>query len=216
MAQNHPQIYAAVGFHPNEAASWNDQSLDELERLASHPKVAAIGEIGLDFYRDRTSPEIQKEILEKQLSLAAAIGKPVIIHCREAMQSLWPIIREWLKNLSTPLTKQPGVFHSFAGDFIMGNEIINHGFMLGINGPVTYKNAGVQQVVLSSISLDHIVLETDSPFLSPHPFRGQRNEPANIRVIAEKMAGLHQCSLEHIAEITTCNANQLFNWENCL
>jgi TatD DNase family protein len=213
LAEKYPSIYAAVGVHPNDANLWDANTLSQLEALAAHPKVLAIGEIGLDFYRDWAAPELQIEILQQQLILATRLNKPIIIHCRQAMQQLWPIVRNWQKSVEKSLIDRSGVFHSFDSDFIIASEIISCGFFIGVSGPVTYKNAQERQKTIGLLPLDRIVLETDAPYLTPHPHRGKTNEPANIPIIAEKIAELKQCSLEQVALLTSKNAENLFRWK---
>ncbi len=215
LAEQDERLFAAVGVHPNDALTWTDSTLDDLRALAGHPRVVAIGEIGLDYYRDHAPHEVQLRILHEQLALAAEIGKPVVLHQREAEQDLWPIMRAWqadLVRMKAPLAARPGVFHSFDGDLAAAQQIIQAGFWLGISGPVTYKNASIRHEVASGLPAEKILLETDAPFLTPHPWRGRRNEPAYVVHIGQKVAELRGMSLEMMAEITTQNANQLFDW----
>ena len=186
--------------------------MDELKDMLKHPRVLAVGEIGLDYYRDYTPHDAQVDILQQQLSLAAQENKPVIIHCRQAMNDLWPILKSWQESITSSLKNRPGVFHSFDSDLIIAGEIINHSFFIGVSGPVTYKNAGDHQKTIGSLHLEKLVLETDAPFLSPHPLRGKINEPANIPIIAEKVAQLLNCSVEQVAQTTSANAEKLFEW----
>ena len=213
ICEAHPGLYAAVGVHPNDALTWTDSSLAELRSLARHPKVVAIGEIGLDFYRDFAPIPLQQEILNAQLELAAEIEKPVILHARQSFSTLWPILSAWQHSLAratSPLANHPGVLHSFEGNLEDAQQVILQGFCIGITGPVTYRNAGDKHRLVSSLGLDHLLLETDAPYLSPLPFRGQRNEPAHIAIIAAKVAELTQRSLSEVAELTSANANRLF------
>jgi TatD DNase family protein len=212
LAEKYPNVYAAVGIHPNDGLTWDDQTLNELRKLLQHERVLAVGEIGLDYYRQRTDPRDQISILNQQLSLAAEINKPVIIHCRQAMMDVWPILKSWQGSLNSPLKNRPGVFHSFDSDLIIASEIIGHHFFIGVSGPVTYKNAQERQNTIGSLPLEKLVLETDAPFLSPHPLRGRVNEPANIPLIAQKVADLLNCSVEKVGRITSVNAKTLFEW----
>jgi len=212
MAEKYPGIYAAVGVHPNDGLTWDDGTLDELEQLLRHERVVAVGEIGLDYYREHTPHAVQIEILHQQLALAARNEKPVIIHCRQAMDDLWPIIKSWQMSLSSSMKKRPGVFHSFDSDLIIANEIIGHHFYIGVSGPVTYKNAFERQQTIGALPLENLVLETDAPFLTPHPLRGRVNEPANISLIAKKVAELLNLPVEKVAEMTLANAKHLFEW----
>ena len=212
LAEKYPGVYAAVGIHPNDATPWNDQTRGELKLLLQHERVLALGEIGLDYYRQHTSHQIQVDVLQQQLSLAAEVNKPVIIHCREAMADLWPILKFWQSSLNSSIKNRPGIFHSFDSDLIIANEIIAHQFLIGVSGPVTYKNAPDRQMVIAALPLEKLVLETDAPFLSPHPLRGRVNEPANIPLIAQKVAKLLGCTVEEVAMQTSANAKILFEW----
>jgi TatD DNase family protein len=174
LANHHSNLFAAVGVHPNDGNTWDSHTLHELLNLCSHPKVVAIGEIGLDYYRQHTTPELQKEILLAQLDLARLVGKPVILHNRQSTYDLIQILAEWVSGLKAsnhPLAARPGVVHSFQGDLAEANQFIDMNFYLGISGPLTYKNSQSFQNVVREISLDYILLETDAPFLSPHPHR---------------------------------------------
>jgi TatD DNase family protein len=213
LAQSVPEIYAAVGMHPNEAANWNETTLPIFEELALRAKVVAIGEIGLDYYRDRTPRLTQIKIFEQQLSLAASTGLPVILHNREASQDLLAILTAWTKSLSErghPLAARPGVLHSFSGDEATAQQAFAMNFYIGITGPVTYRNAADLQNLVSKTPLERMLIETDAPFLTPQPRRGKRNEPAYVRFVAEKIAELHQRPYDEVAQITTANARLLF------
>lgn len=206
-------LYVAVGVHPNEANAWDDESLESLEQLAVHEKVVAIGEIGLDYYRDRTPRQVQIKALERQLDLARKYNLPVIIHNREANQDILDILESWhasLVRLGSPLANQPGVLHSFSADQNTAERSILVNFYLGITGPVTFPNAKELRELISEIPLDNLLLETDSPFLAPQPKRGKRNEPAFLVFIAQKVAEVKNVSLDSVARITTANARRLF------
>jgi TatD DNase family protein len=214
-ANQHANLFAAVGVHPNDGATWNVHTLNELSDLCRHPKVVAIGEIGLDYYRQHSTPELQKEILHAQLDLAVQSGKPVILHNRQSTDDLIQILSEWVSGLKTshhPLADRPGVVHSFQGDLAEANRLIEMNFFLGISGPITYKNSKPLQIVIRELPLDYLLLETDAPFLSPHPYRGKRNEPANIPIIAEMLANIKEKPFAEIAEQTENNAKTLFAW----
>ncbi|NPV85704.1 MAG: TatD family hydrolase [Anaerolineae bacterium] len=217
MAERYPFIYAAVGIHPNDAHTWDANSLRQLEELARHPRVAAIGEIGLDYYRKHSTPEQQKQALHAQLELAAQINKPIILHSRQAFADLWSIITTWqeeLRRQASPLTHSPGVFHAFEGNVDNALEVTRCGFCIGVGGVITYQNAAVRQAVAVRAPLDALLLETDAPFLTPYPHRGQRNEPAYLTYIAQKIAHLRQTSLQEVEHTTSSNANRLFNWRD--
>ena len=215
LSEKYPNLFAAVGIHPNDALSWNAGTWSALHELALHPKVAAIGEIGLDFYRDKAPRLLQLEIFLKQLELAGSLNKPVIIHSRNAMHAIWPILKTWQENLAqseNPLAISPGVLHSFEGDLDIAKEALSHNFFIGVNGVITFHNAAQRQQITANIPLENILLETDAPFLTPHPYRGQRNEPALIIEVAQKLADLFSKSLPDMAEITSHNADRLFAW----
>lgn len=217
ISEQYPCVYAAVGVHPNNANDWTPDLAHQIRELSKHPKVVAIGEIGLDYYRDFTLPEQQKKALLDQLSLAEEINKPVILHNRAATHDLWPILRSWQNHLSETsnnLSNHPGVFHSFEGDLETGMAIRENNFYLGVSGPVTFQNARDRQAVLQNLRLKNIILETDAPYLTPHPFRGKRNEPAYIQNIAAKLAELLNVPIDTIASETTRNAQILFSWRS--
>ncbi|NOZ06032.1 MAG: TatD family hydrolase [Chloroflexi bacterium] len=208
LADTHPSIYAAVGVHPHAARHWDESARDTLRDLAAHPKVVAIGEIGLDYYRDRSPRADQRRAFRAQLDLASELGKPVIVHDREAHDDLLQILTAWAVERRYP--GQRGVVHCFSGDGNMAQELLGLGFYLGFDGPVTYKNAKQLRALVEQIPADRILVETDSPFLTPHPHRGQRNEPAHVRLVAEAIAEIHQMDLPAFAGQTTQNARNLF------
>lgn len=215
LSNQYPELYAAVGIHPNDANSWNDNTASALLDLANQPKVVAIGEIGLDYYRDYAPKSLQLEVLKNQLSIAARKNLPIIIHNRDAFIDLWPMLVTWrdsIKETNPRLFLYPGVLHSFDGDLSMAEKAIQNHFLLGITGPVTFKNATDRQKIVSELPLQSLLLETDSPFLTPQPLRGRRNEPAYTKVIAQKIADLHHITLDQIANTTSQNANNLFAW----
>lgn len=215
LAEIHSEIFAAVGIHPNEAESWTVETKYELKHLAENPKVVAIGEIGLDYFRNRASKERQKSVLLEQLKLSLEIKKPIIIHNRHASADLWEILQNWQSRLhenKSPIADHPGVFHSFDENLDHAMRIIVKGFMIGINGPVTYKNAIERQNLARELPIESLLLETDAPFLPPHPHRGERNEPVFITLIAAKIAKLREMDISELASTTTRNANRLFNW----
>jgi TatD DNase family protein len=211
----YPMVYAAVGVHPNSGESWSENSFTELEQLAKNPKVVAIGEIGLDYYRKYTPIKLQQEIFSKQLQLARNLGLPVIIHNREASEDIEAVIKMWYQGLindKLSLADNPGVMHSFSDNFQQARQFIKLRFKIGITGPITYRNAEVLREVVKNQDLENLLLETDAPYLAPHPFRGKRNEPANVRIIAEKIAEIKDRSIKDVANITSDGGNQLFNW----
>lgn len=215
LCEQFPGLSAAVGVHPNDALTWDEQSASELATLASSPHVVAIGEIGLDYYRNIAPPVLQKEILLRQLTLAEEVQKPVIIHSRNSLLDLWQILTSWqhgLINHRSPLADGPGVLHSYDGDLNTALQAIELGFMIGVSGPVTYKNASERQALVSQLPLQNMLIETDAPYLTPQPFRGRRNEPGYVLLVAEKIAILHNRPVSEIAAITTRNADRIFGW----
>lgn len=207
LAEQHGAVYAAVGVHPNDAGEWDESAKAELRELAAHPKVVAIGEIGLDYYWDRVPRDRQQTVFRAQLDLAAELGLPVIIHDREAHADVLRVVREWVAD-SAP--ERRGVFHCFSGDEEMARQALDLGFFIGVDGPVTFKNARRLQALVAVLPLDRLLVETDAPFLAPHPYRGKRNEPAYVRLVAEKVAELHGLPLAEVARATTQNASRLF------
>ncbi len=218
-------IFAAVGVHPTDPPRSDDGLIESLQELAGAPKVVAIGEIGLDYYwvTDKALRSTQQAILERQLMLAGDVGLPVILHMREAgdaddgpcAHDLLGILDQWIKELRRkqhPLAERPGVLHSFAGTLSAAREAIALGFCIGVTGPVTYKNAAARRAVVSQLPLDRVLLETDSPFLSPVPHRGQRNEPAFLAHIADKIAEIQSRTVAEVAQVTENNAARLFAW----
>ena len=223
LAEVYPAVYAAVGVHPNDAGTWSETTLDELRQLASHPRVVAIGEIGLDYYWERTEHTIQHLIFEKQLELAAELGLPVVIHVRDqgpddhsAMSDALDILRDWQLSLVTrspDLASRPGVLHSFSGDLKDALRAVSSGFCVGITGPVTFNKADVLRQVATELPVESLLIETDAPFLTPHPHRGERNEPAYVCFVAEKIAALRNLDLDRFSHITTESAERVFRWQ---
>lgn len=215
----YPNLYAAVGVHPNDALSWQKDTQKRLIDLTKHPKVVAIGEIGLDYYRDRAPQSLQKEILLKQLELATEVQLPIVVHNRQAFDDLWEMISQWQKGLedkNSVIANRPGVLHSFSENVEKMQVVVSKHFYIGISGPITYQNAALQQSVAVAVPTDSLLIETDAPFLTPHPFRGQRNEPAHVKYVAAKIAQLRQDNLETIVKHTTTNANRLFGWRSSI
>jgi len=209
IAEMHKNVFVSAGIHPNDGLKWNNHSYEELLMLTNHPKVVAVGEIGLDKHWDDCSYDRQIFVLHEQLKLAKEKKLPVILHSRETMTELLEIITDWTEKVSHP-EKTPGVFHSFEGNLIDAKKVIKLGFMVGLGGPITFKNAAIKQTLGSSLPLTSILLETDSPFLAPIPHRGKKNEPGYLPIIAEKIASLRSIPVQVVAEQTTANAKSLF------
>lgn len=215
LAEQHDCAYAAIGIHPNSAATWDAASADELRTLARHPKVAAIGEIGLDYYWDKSPRYIQEQVFHYQLELAAELGLPVVVHNREATADILRMLSKWVDGLQTSrssLVARAGVLHSFSGTLEDARQAEQIGFRIGITGPVTFKNGKDMQAVAKEINLGTLLVETDAPFLSPEPWRGTRNEPQRVTSILEAIARLREISLAEITGATAHNAALLFNW----
>ena len=211
LAARYPGVYAAVGIHPNSTADWSDAQLDGVRELAAQPKVVAIGEIGLDYHWDDSPKETQWRALEAQLALAVELELPVILHNREASDDLLDILARWTPTLPPSLRDRPGVLHSFSAPMTAAERALDLGFMLGFTGPVTFKNADDLRRIAARVPDDRIVVETDAPFLTPHPYRGRRpNRPAYVRFIAERLAALRVVSDDTFADLSTANAERLF------
>lgn len=207
-------VYAAVGFHPNDTADFSQTRLDdEITPLAHAAGVVAIGEIGLDYYWDKSPKDIQKRAFEAQLTLAKALQLPVIIHNREASDDVMAMLEAWVNDLPTSFRERPGsigVLHSFSATRSIATRAIEAGFCLGFTGPVTFKNAEDTRRVAAMTPLDRILVETDGPFLTPVPYRGKRNEPAYIPYIVERLAEVKGVTAAEIGAATTECAERLF------
>ncbi|NMA69032.1 MAG: TatD family hydrolase [Desulfitobacterium sp.] len=203
LAHKYEEIYAAIGFHPHNAKDATEEALKKLKNLAKEDKVIAWGEIGLDYYRDLSPRKVQREVFIRQIELADEVGLPVVVHDRDAHGDLLDIVK-------THTPKNGGVFHCYSGSWEMAKELLNLGFYLSFAGPLTFKNARHSVEVARNIPLDRFVLETDSPYLTPEPYRGKRNEPAYVRYIAQKFADIRGMSLEEVAEQSFANGNKLF------
>lgn len=222
LAESNPSVYAAVGFHPTDLDEFSESAFQQVKELAKHPKVVAVGEIGMDYYWVKESEKrtFQREALKRQLQFAKEINKPVIIHMREendawfggASVDLLDILTEWHRGLSGRLAEQPGVLHSFNGNLETAQKGLALNFYIGVTGPVTYKNAEGKRGIIRQLPITKLLIETDAPFLAPAPFRGKRNEPAFVGHIADKIAEIHSKSPAEIAAVTTANAARLFAW----
>ncbi len=225
LARLHPDIFAAAGVHPTEIEGIASGTLEELDSVARDPKVVAIGEVGLDYFwvTDREEQVREKRLLEAQLDLARRLERPVIIHLREAgdesdgpcSADLIEILERWtqsLKDEGHPLSRRPGVLHSFSGTLQIAMRAIAMGFYVGVTGPVTYKNASERRRIVGGLPLDRILIETDAPFLTPVPHRGERNEPAFVTHIADRIAEIQSRTRAEVANATEDNAARLFAW----
>lgn len=195
--------FPMLGLHPCDVKTNYKEELDSISKEIAHRKIYAIGEIGIDLHWDKSTLSIQQEAFRIQIDWAKNLGLPIVMHCREAFDEIFEILNE-LKD-----DKLRGIFHCFSGTTEQANKVIGLGFYLGIGGVLTYKNSGLDKVV-QDVSLEHLVLETDSPYLTPVPFRGKPNESSYLVYIAQKLADLKQVSLEQIAEVTTRNSRMVF------
>ena len=222
LAESKEMLYAAVGIHPTETFDIEHPMINDLRKLAQHPKVKGVGEIGLDYYWATTAHYLQQKVLKDQLDLAAEFRLPVVIHFREkndapdgeCASDLLYILEEWTDKLrrgKSPLVERLGVLHSFSGSVETARRAISLHFYLGVTGPVTHRKD--RQELIAALPLEQLLIETDAPYLAPVPQRGKRNEPAFVRHIADKIAVLQSCTVEEVEAATSANAARLFSWE---
>ncbi len=205
LAERYDEVFAVVGFHPHSAADMGNGDIDRLERLARHPRVVAIGEIGLDFYRNLSPREAQVEAFERQLDLARDLGLPVVIHSRQASDEVFAILSNWAAGSSG----MPGVLHCFSGDRDIAGRYIDMGFFLSIAGPVTYAKSSAADIA-RHLPLGRLLIETDCPFLTPHPYRGKRNEPSYVSLVADRIGEIRGIPGGEVARCSAGNAIRLF------
>lgn len=198
-------IYAAIGWHPVDAIDFDEDTLEMLEQLSKHDKVVALGEMGLDYHWDKSPKTVQQDVFRKQIQLAKRVKLPIIIHNREATEDVIRILQE--ENAA----EIGGIMHCFSGEVKHVAPCLAMNFYISLGGPVTFKNAIDPKEIAKVVPSERLLVETDCPFLAPHPFRGKRNEPAYVRLVAEKIAELREISIEEIERLTTDNANRLFN-----
>lgn len=203
IANKYKNVYGLLGIHPSEAKDWDDKYTETIKTLAQNPKIIGIGEIGLDYYWDKSFNEIQQEVFIKQIQLANELNLPICIHDREAHKDTFNILKQYNKNSTV-------VMHCFSGSKEFAKECVKEGWYLAIGGVVTFKNAVKMKEVAIDMPLDKLLLETDSPYLTPEPYRGKENTPAYVKYVAQKIAELRNLSFEEIAEITTKNAEKVF------
>lgn len=221
LAEQQAAVYAAVGIHPNSSADFSARTVEQLRTLAKHAKVVAIGEIGLDYYWKKVDPKQQAYAFRLQLELAAELGLPVIIHNRDATADTAAILQEWSADSAThrsPLAARPfwGVLHAFGGDLALAHQAYDWNFVLGVGGPITFRNAQRLQEVVAQVALDRLMVETDAPYLTPHPHRGQRNEPAYVALVCTQLAHLQGISPARAAQATSAVAARFFGLEALL
>lgn len=205
LARKYQEIYAVVGVHPHDAKELNEEILAGLLALAKEPKVVAIGEIGLDYYRNLSPQEKQREAFIAQLKLAREISKPVVIHDRDAHQEVLEILKAEKGGANG------GIMHCYSGHQPLAVELMKIGFYISLAGPVTFKNAKKAHEVAAKIPINKLLVETDCPYLTPEPYRGRINEPANVLLVAEKIAELRNKTVQEIAYQTTLNAHKVYN-----
>lgn len=204
LAEQFDFIYACVGWHPVDAIDMTDEDLHWIEELASHPRVVALGEMGLDYHWDKSPKEIQQEVFRKQIRLAKKVKLPIVIHNREATEDMIAILKE------EGAEEVGGIMHCFSGSPEVAKECIKMNFYISLGGPVTFKNAKKPKEVAAEVPLDRLLIETDCPYLAPHPYRGKRNEPSYVKLVAEQIAEIKSLTLAEIANATTQNAKKLF------
>ncbi|MBY0095491.1 TatD family hydrolase [Mesobacillus maritimus] len=205
LCETYEFIYASVGWHPVDAIDMTPEDLEWLRDLSAHPKVVALGEMGLDYHWDKSPKDIQKEVFRKQIQLAKEVKLPIIIHNREATSDIVEILKE------AGAAEVGGIMHCFSGSVETAKECLEMNFYISLGGPVTFKNAKKPKEVAEAIPLDRLLIETDCPYLAPHPYRGKRNEPAFVKLVAEQIAELKGITYEEVAKATTENAKKLFD-----
>ena len=211
ISENYEEVFAAVGLHPNEIGASAQNYIAELQSFLDHPKVIALGEIGLDFYHDCISRETQEDLLIQQLTVADQRDIPVILHSRNSLSRINKILQSWISgSCRTAVPRFLGIMHSFEGDFHEALDFYQMGFMISLNGNITFKNAPTRHLLAIVVPLEALVLETDSPFLSPVPLRSRRNEPAHLSFIAQRLAEFKQTTRDEIEKQTTINAEKIF------
>jgi len=199
-----PNVFSMVGIYPSEAKTYTEEVEAKMIELAKNPKVVAIGEIGLDYYWDKSFVDLQKEVFIKQIKLANKLNLPIVVHDREAHKDCYDIIKEYNKNSKV-------LFHCFSGSVEFMQECVKQGWYIAIGGVVTFRNAVKIKDVAKEIPLNKLVLETDAPYLTPVPFRGKENKPAYTKYVAEEIARIREMQVEEIIDITTRNAEEFFN-----
>lgn len=205
LADKYPFIYAAVGCHPHDSKDMNDDTMNIFRELAKNKKVIGIGEIGLDYYYDNSDRETQKKWFREQIRLARELDLPYIVHDRDAHEDVFRIMKE------EHYSGTRGILHCYSSSVEMAREFIRLGFYISLGGPVTFKKSKTPKLVAKEVPIDRLLIETDSPYLTPEPFRGKRNEPKYVRYVAEEIAGIREVNADEIAENTKLNFRRLFN-----
>ena len=204
LINKYPNVYGTLGIHPSEIESITADSFKLIEDNINNPKIVAIGEIGLDYYWVKDNKEKQKEVFIKQLDLAQKYSKPIVVHSRESIQDVYDILKNY---------KLKGSIHCFSSSLEMAKEFIKLGYKIGIGGVVTFKNSKKLQEIVKEVDIKNILLETDSPYLSPEPLRGKQNKPSNVSLVATKISELKDISKEEVINITMANSCQLFDFK---
>lgn len=204
LVEKYDFLYASVGWHPVDAIDMKDEDLLWIEELASHPKVVAIGEMGLDYHWDKSPKDVQKEVFRRQIQLAKRVKLPIVIHNRDATADIVEILKE------EEAKDVGGIMHCFSGSPETAKECVEMNFYISLGGPVTFKNAKKPKEVAEAIPLEKLLIETDCPYLAPHPYRGKRNEPSYVKLVAEQIAEIKGISFEEVAKATTENAKKIF------
>lgn len=203
IALKNENLYAMIGIFPSEVKTYTPKVEEKLRNLAKNPKIKAVGEIGLDYYWDKSFVDLQKEVFVKQIKLANELNLPIVVHDREAHKDSFDLLKEYNKNSKV-------LFHCFSGSVEFMRECVKQGWYIAIGGVVTFKNAIKMKDVAKTVPLEYLVLETDSPYLTPVPFRGKENSPAYVKYVAEEIANLRDIPVEEIIDITTNNAERFF------
>ena len=203
IALKNENLYAMIGIFPSEVKTYTPKVEEKLRNLAKNPKIKAVGEIGLDYYWDKSFVDLQKEVFVKQIKLANELNLPIVVHDREAHKDSFDLLKEYNNNSKV-------LFHCFSGSVEFMQECVKQGWYIAIGGVVTFKNAIKIKDVAKTVPLEYLVLETDSPYLTPVPFRGKENSPAYVKYVAEEIANLRDIPVEEIIDITTNNAERFF------
>ena len=204
LTERYSFIYVVIGWHPVDAVDCTEEDLEWIEELSKHPKVVGIGETGLDYYWDKSPKEIQQDVFRKQIQLAKKVNLPIIIHNRDATADVVRILEE------EDAKEVGGIMHCFGGSVEVAQQCIDMNFLISLGGPVTFKNAKAPKKVAAEIPLEKLLIETDAPYLTPHPHRGKRNEPFYVTLVAEEIAKIKELPIEEVASVTTKNALKLF------
>lgn len=207
LIDEHSDVYGVIGWHPVDAVDCTDEDLEWIEELSKHEKIVGIGETGLDYHWEKSPKDIQKEVFRKQIALAKRVNLPIIIHNRESTEDCVEVLKE--ENAG----EIGGIMHAFSADENVADEILDMNFYISLGGPVTFKNAQLPKDIAVHVPLEKLLVETDAPFLTPHPYRGKRNEPSYVKLVAEKIAELRNMPYEAFAKATTENAERLFNFK---